>query len=229
MIECRDLVKTYGGHVALDHIDLTVSEGGIVGLLGPNGSGKTTLMKILAGLLQPTAGSVRICGQPIGVESKKLVAYLPDKSYLSPNLTVEKQVLFLADFFEDFKQERAFSMLEELGVDRKAKIKTLSKGNQEKVSLILTMSRDAKVYLLDEPIAAVDPATRDYILRTILANYAENSVVFLSTHLISDVEQVLSEAIFLANGRIYLNASVDDIRERYHQSVDEYFRTVFHW
>lgn len=144
-------------------------------------------------------------------------------------MTVERQIAFIADFFADFKREKALQMVRELGINPRAKIKTLSKGNQEKVSLILTMSRDAKVYLLDEPIAAVDPATRDYILHTILANYAEGSTVLISTHLISDIEQVLSDAIFLANGRIYLNASVDDIREQYHQSVDEYFRTVFHW
>lgn len=227
ILECRNLTKCFKENCALDSINLEIGEGRIVGLLGPNGSGKTTLIKLANGLLTPTDGELLIAGTPVGTETKKIVSYLPDHNFLSQSLSTEQMINYYNDFFADFKRDRADKMLNELGIDKKTKIKTLSKGTQEKVALILTMSRDARLYLLDEPIAGVDPATRDYILRTILTNYSENATVVISTHLISDVEQVLSDVIFINHGRVVLSDSVDDIRMREGKSVDELFREVF--
>lgn len=227
ILECKNLTKCFKENCALDSINLEIGEGRIVGLLGPNGSGKTTLIKLANGLLTPTDGELLIAGTPVGTETKKIVSYLPDHNFLSQSLSTEQMINYYNDFFADFKRDRADKMLNELGIDKKAKIKTLSKGTQEKVALILTMSRDARLYLLDEPIAGVDPATRDYILRTILTNYCENATVVISTHLISDVEQVLSDVIFINHGRVVLSDSVDDIRMREGKSVDELFREVF--
>lgn len=227
ILECKNLTKRFKENCALDSINLEIGEGRIVGLLGPNGSGKTTLIKLANGLLTPTDGELLIAGTPVGTETKKIVSYLPDHNFLSQSLSTEQMINYYNDFFADFKRDRADKMLNELGIDKKAKIKTLSKGTQEKVALILTMSRDARLYLLDEPIAGVDPATRDYILRTILTNYSENATVVISTHLISDVEQVLSDVIFINHGRVVLSDSVDDIRMREGKSVDELFREVF--
>ena len=228
LIEITGLTKAYdANHVAVNNVSLTLPRGKIVGLLGPNGSGKTTLIKMLNGLLTPTQGSIRIGGQPVGVETKAKVAYLPDRTYLSGNKKVSEILNFFCDFYGDFSRERAIDMLQSLGVDPNARMGTLSKGTKEKVQLILVMSRQADLYILDEPIAGVDPAARDYILRTILNNYDPNATVLISTHLIGDVEQVLDEVIFMRYGHLVLYTSVDNIRERHGKSVDAYFREVF--
>lgn len=227
ILECKSLSKIYKNAVALSAVNLQIAKGRIVGLLGPNGSGKTTLIKIANGLLTPTAGEILIDGKPVGVETKKIVSYLPDRNFLVQWMTVDGMINYFADFYSDFKRERADAMLENLGIDRKRKIKTLSKGTQEKVALILVMSREAELYMLDEPIAGVDPATRDYILRTIISNYNENATVIISTHLIADVEQILSDVIFINRGDVVLCDTVDNIRMREGKSVDELFREVF--
>lgn len=226
---CEKLSKNYGGLIALNSIDLTLESGKIIGLLGPNGSGKTTFIKIINGLLTATAGNITVMGEKIGTESKKVVAYLPDNSFLNSWMTVEQIVNMFKDFYEDFREDRAYEMLAKLGITPAVKLKTLSKGNKEKVSLILVMSRNAKLYVLDEPIAAVDPATRDYIISTIINNYNPEASVLISTHLISDIEQVLDDVIFINNGNIVLHKSVDEIREEHSKSVDELFREVFKW
>lgn len=227
IMECKDLTKIYTNLPALSNINMQIKKGRIVGLLGPNGSGKTTLIKLTNGLLTPTSGEISIDGKNIGVETKKLIAYLPDHNFLPQWMTVNQILNYYSDFFKDFNISKAEEMLASLSIDKKRKIKTLSKGNQEKVALILTMSREAKLYLLDEPIAGVDPATRDYILRTIISNYSEDATVIISTHLIADVEKVLSDVIFINNGQIVLCDTVDNIRENNGMSVDEYFREVF--
>ena len=229
LLRCEKLTKNYGGLIALNSIDLSLESGKIIGLLGPNGSGKTTLIKIINGLLTPTTGNITILGNKIGTESKKVVAYLPDNSFLNSWMTVEQIVSMFKDFYEDFREDRAYEMLAKLGITPSVKLKTLSKGNKEKVSLILVMSRNAKLYVLDEPIAAVDPATRDYIISTIINNYNPEASVLISTHLISDIEQVLDDVIFINNGNIVLHKSVDEIREEHSKSVDELFREVFKW
>ena len=227
ILECRGHAKNYNAVPALGGITINIKKGGIIGLLGPNGSGKTTLIKLANGLLTPSAGEILIDGKPIGVETKKIVSFLPDHNFLTPWMTVDQMINYYKDFYEDFSTERADTMLLNLGINRSLKIKTLSKGTQEKVALILVMSRKAKLYFLDEPIAGVDPATRDYILRTIISNYDEDATIIISTHLISDVEQVLSEVVFIGNGNIVLYDSVDNIRMREGKSVDALFREVF--
>lgn len=229
LLECRGLSKMYGNLWALNNIDLTLESGKIIGLLGPNGSGKTTLIKIINGLLTPTSGSITVDGKKIGTETKKAVSYLPDNIYLNSWMTVEQIVNFFGDFYADFRKELAYEMLKDLGIEPKNKLKTLSKGNKEKVCLILAMSRNAKLYVLDEPIAGVDPAARDYVISTIINNYSPEATVLISTHLIFDVEQILDEVIFIRNGNIVLNESVDKIRNQYGKSVDELFREVFRW
>lgn len=229
LLTCRNLTKNYGGLVALNNINLKVESGKIIGLLGPNGSGKTTLIKIINGLLTPTSGEVLINGNKPGIETKKQVAYLPDNSYLNSWMTVEQIVKMFSDFYADFRPELAYEMLSRLGITPKAKLKTLSKGNKEKVCLILVMSRNALLYVLDEPIAGVDPATRDYVILTIINNYNPEASVIISTHLIADIEQVLDEVIFINNGNITLQKSVDEIREENQKSVDELFREEFKW
>lgn len=229
LLRCDGITKKYGGQVALNNVSLSVEGGRIIGLLGPNGSGKTTLIKLINGLLTPTAGSISICGSAPGVETKKVVAYLPDSNYLNSWMTVGQLVNMFADFYEDFRRDTATEMLSGLGITTEARLKTLSKGNKEKVSLILVMSRSAKLYVLDEPIAGVDPATRDYIISTIIGNYNPDASVIISTHLISDIEQILDEVIFINNGNIVLHKSVDAIREENGKSADELFREVFKW
>ena len=229
LVRCDGLTKNYGGVVALKNVDLKLESGKIYGLLGPNGSGKTTLLKLLCGLLTPTSGRITILGNEPGVVTKSMISYLPDNNYLNSWMRVEQIVEQFKDFYSDFREEAAYRMLEGLGIDRKAKLKNLSKGNKEKVCLILVMSRAAKLYVLDEPIAGVDPATRDYIISTIIGNYDPDATVLLSTHLISDIEQVLDEVIFIQNGEITLRKSVDEIREENGKSVDELFREVFKW
>ena len=226
-LECRELGKRYGTTQALDGVNLTVMPGRVVGLLGPNGSGKTTLIKLINGLLTPTAGEVRICGLQPGKESKALVSYLPDRPCLPEWMNVRQLMEYYADFFADFDRARAADMMARLSLHEELRISQMSKGTKEKVQLILVMSRRARLYLLDEPIGGVDPATRDYILDTIIRNYDENASVVISTHLISDVENVLDDVIFLREGRVSLQASVDDLREQYGKSVDALFREVF--
>ena len=228
LIEIQGLTKAYDAqHVAVNNVSLMLPQGKIIGLLGPNGSGKTTLIKMMNGLLTPTQGVIRIGGRPVGVETKAHVSYLPDRTYLSGNKKVTQILDFFCDFYADFSRERAIGMLGSLGVDPDARMGTLSKGTKEKVQLILVMSREADLYILDEPIAGVDPAARDYILRTILNNYNPNATVLISTHLIGDVEQVLDEVIFMRYGHLVLYTSVDNIREQHGKSVDAYFREVF--
>ena len=228
LIVILGLTKAYDErHIAVNNISLILPRGKIIGLLGPNGSGKTTLIKMMNGLLAPTEGSIRIDGQPVGVETKAKVAYLPDRTYLSGNKKVSEILNFFCDFYGDFSRERAIDMLQSLGIEPGARMNTLSKGTKEKVQLILVMSRNADLYILDEPIAGVDPAARDYILRTILSNYNPNSTVLISTHLIGDVEQVLDEVIFMRYGQLVLYTSVDNIRRQHGKSVDAYFREVF--
>ena len=229
LIRCEDLTKTYDKTTALNRVNLTVESGRIVGLLGPNGSGKTTLIKLLTGLLTPDAGRILLDGKAPGVETKKFVAYLPDRNFINSYMTVEEIVRYFADFFEDFREENAYRMLEELGIEKKAQLKTLSKGNKEKTALILTMSREARLYVLDEPIAGVDPATRDYIIHTIISNYQPEASVLISTHLISDIESILDEVIFIQNGQILMQKTVDEIRAENGKSVDALFREVFRW
>lgn len=228
LLECRNLTKSYiYGRNALDHLNLTLEKGHIVGLLGPNGSGKTTLIKLINGLLVPTEGEVLINGQKPGAYTRSVVSYLPERTYLEAQKDVKSLIQFFADFYKDFHQERAYQMLQALGVPADARLKTLSKGTKEKVQLILVMSRDAQLYILDEPIAGVDPAARDYILRTILSNYNQNATILICTHLIYDIENILDDVIFIKNGRLVVQSTAENIRSRFHKSVDLYFREVF--
>ena len=227
ILECRELSKRFGKTVALDNISLSLEPGRVIGLLGPNGSGKTTLIKLANGLLTPSEGEILIDGQEPGPKTKAIVSYLSDKEYLPEWMNTRQLMDFFEDFYKDFDRGRAEEMLVRLGLDEKQKVKQMSKGTREKVQLILVMSRRAKLYLLDEPIGGVDPATRDYILDTIIRNYNPEAAVVISTHLIADVEQVLDEVIFIQNGQILLQSSVDSIREEKHMSVDQYFREVF--
>ncbi|MCI5904500.1 MAG: ABC transporter ATP-binding protein [Oscillospiraceae bacterium] len=227
LIVCSGLTKTYGGKIALNNVSLNIGRGKIIGLLGPNGSGKTTLIKLLCGILTPTCGEITISGKAVGIETKKIVAYLPERTYLSEWMSVREMITFFSDFYEDFNAVNAYDMLARLNIDPQAKLKSMSKGTREKVQLILVMCRNAELYLLDEPIGGVDPAARDYIIQTILKNYNENASVIISTHLISDVEHVLDEVVFIKNGSVVMQSEVDEIREQYGKSVDGVFREVF--
>ncbi|MDE7063829.1 MAG: ABC transporter ATP-binding protein [Lachnospiraceae bacterium] len=227
LLECRGVTKRFGSRLALDHVDLTIEGGHIVGLLGPNGSGKTTLIKLLNGLLVPNEGEILVQGGPVGVESKKVISYLPDNTYLNHNKRVRDILDYFEDWYADFDVIRAYDMLAKLGINPNDKLKTMSKGTKEKVQLILVMSRRAKLYVLDEPIAGVDPAARDYIMNTILSNYDPEASILIATHLIADVEQILDEVIFLQNGQIRIASSVEDIRMNQGKSVDTLFREVF--
>ncbi len=227
ILTCRNLSRKFGYFSALSGINMDIPRGRIIGLLGPNGSGKTTFLKLVTGLLAPSEGEIRINGLLPGPETKKIVSFLPATEYLPGWMSVENLMKFFRDFFEDFNPQTAEDMLKRLGIDPRARLKTLSKGTKEKVQLILAMSRKAQLYLLDEPIGGVDPAARDYILRTIIANYREDASVIISTHLIADVEAVLDDVIFIQNGRIVLCRATDDIRENEGKSIDEYFREVF--
>lgn len=228
LVEISGVTKSYDGKVAaVDNVSLILPRGRIIGILGPNGSGKTTMIKMLNGLLKPTSGTILINGMPIGPETKARVAYLPDRTYLTGNKTVEQILDYFVDFYADFSREKAMEMLASLNIEPTARMKNLSKGTKEKVQLILVMSRNADLYILDEPIAGVDPAARDYILRTIINNYNPEATVLISTHLISDIEQVLDEVVFMRYGKLVLYTSVDNIREQKGKSVDAYFREVF--
>jgi len=227
VVECRGLVKKYQHFTALKGLDLQLERGKIIGLVGPNGSGKTTLIKLINGLLVPTEGEILINGLVPGPETKARVSYLPDNNYLSNWMNIDQMIAFYGDFYEDFNKEKAYAMLESLELNPKQKFKTMSKGMKEKVQLVLVMSREADLYCLDEPIAGVDPAARDYILRTIISGYAEGATVLISTHLIAEVEKVLDEVVFIRKGEVVRHAAVEEIREQYDQSVDALFREEF--
>lgn len=227
ILECRSLTKKYGSTTALSDLNLSLERGRIIGLLGPNGSGKTTLIKLINGLLVPSSGTIKINGFEPGVESKKIVSYLPEKTYLPDWMKVSDAINFFKDFYTDFDEKKAYEMLDHLHLDSTKRLKALSKGTKEKVQLILVMSRKADLYCLDEPIGGVDPAARDYILNTIITNYNENACVIISTHLIADIENVLDEIIFIKEGYLQLHASVDEIREKEGKSIDSLFREVF--
>lgn len=227
LFQCRDLVKKYGSKTALNGLSFNVESGQIIGLLGPNGSGKTTLIKMANGLLTPTSGEITIKDNKIGVETKRIVSYLPERTYLNSWMKVKDIINYFSDFYEDFDSDKAYDMLDKLNIDPKDKLKTMSKGTKEKVQLILVMSRNADLYFLDEPIGGVDPAARDYILNTIITNYNPQASVIISTHLISDIEKVLDDVVMIKNGELVMHKKVDEIREEYGKSVDEVFREVF--
>ena len=227
ILTCKGLSKRFGGTQALDQVDITIEPGRIVGLLGPNGSGKTTLIKLANGLLTPSEGEIRVCGLVPGKESHACVSYLPERTAIPTWMSVTQLLDFYQDFYADFRRDAAEEMLQHLNIQPRQHIKQMSKGTREKVQLIMVMSRAAKLYLLDEPIGGVDPATRDYILSTIIGNYNPDAAVVISTHLISDVEKVLDDVIFINQGRVMLQSSVDQIREEKGMSVDALFREVF--
>lgn len=228
ILECHGLSKQYNRmSYALQNLNLALEPGQIVGLLGPNGSGKTTLIKLINDLLVPTEGRILIDGRAPGVETKKIVSYLPERSCLDESMRIKEILRYFADFYQDFSTEKADAMLRDLEIDPAARLRTLSKGSREKVQLVLVMNRDARLYVLDEPIGGVDPAARDYILRTILSNYREDATVLLSTHLIYEIENILDRVLFLRQGQIVLNAGVDEIRTQQGKSVDTLFREVF--
>lgn len=227
ILECKGLTKKYRNTLALSNLNLILERGKIIGLLGPNGSGKTTLIKLINGLITPTEGCILINNMEPSVETRKIVSYLPEQTYLNDWMKVSELIAFFDDFYSDFVSERAFEMLHHLEIDSNAKLSTLSKGAKEKVQLIIVMSRDAELYVLDEPIGGVDPAARDYILNTIITTYNKNATILLCTHLISDIENILDHVLFIKNGRVILNSSVDDIRIQEGKSVTALFREVF--
>ncbi|OUQ68890.1 ABC transporter [Eubacterium sp. An11] len=227
ILECKNLTKRYGRTQALSGINLSLKAGRIIGLLGPNGSGKTTMIKLINGLLTPTGGEILIDGMAPGVKTKSIVSYLPERTYLDESMRITEAIDYFEDFYKDFDRKKAMKMLEKVNLNPALRIKTLSKGNKEKVQLILVMSRRAKLYCLDEPIAGVDPAARDYILSTIINNYEPDATILISTHLISDVENILDEVVFIQNGHIRMQEEVETIRDKEGKSVDDLFREVF--
>ncbi len=227
LIDINDVSKIYGNEIALNHVDLKIEPGKIIGLLGPNGSGKTTLIKLINGLIPLTSGEIKVDNRPVGIESKKIISYLPERTYLDPNMSVIECMNFFKDFYEDFDLDRAYELVSKLDINLNKKLSTLSKGTKEKVQLILVMSRRAKVYILDEPIAGVDPAARDYILDIIMNNFNEGSTLIICTHLISDIEKILDEVVFLKKGRVMLQDTADSVRAKYSGSIDQAFREVF--
>ena len=227
ILECHALEKRYGSAMALDHIDLVLEPGRIIGLLGPNGSGKSTLIKLAMGLLQPTSGEILIDGKAPSPQTNAIVSYLPDRVTLSPWMKTRQLLDFYCDFYADFDRQAAERMLTHLGLNLNQSIRQMSKGMKEKVQLVLTMSRKAKLYLLDEPIGGVDPATRDFILNTIISNYNPEAAVVISTHLIADVENILDDVAFLSRGHLLLQSSADELRAKEGKSVDAVFREVF--
>lgn len=227
LLQCIDLNKNYGKKEVLKNVNLTIPRRKIIGLLGKNGTGKSTLIKLINDLLTPTSGKVLVNGQEVGVESKKIIAYLPERTYLDKSMTVKKVLEFFESFYENFDVDKAKKLLEDLGIDINQKLSKMSKGMQEKVQLVLVMSRKADLYILDEPLGGVDPATRDYILDTILSNFNEGASVIISTHLISDIERILDEVIFIDNGEIILSSDSDELRQKENGSIDEIFRRMF--
>lgn len=227
LVECRNLCKQYDGKIILNDINLKIPRGKIIGLLGRNGAGKSTFIKSLNGLITPTSGEVLIDGQPVSVNSKELISYLPERTYLDKSMTVQKALNYFAEFYQDFDIQKATTLVQDLSLNPNTKIAKMSKGMQEKLQLILVMSRKAKLYILDEPLGGIDPATRDYILDTILSNFNEGASILISTHLISDIERILDEVIFIENGKIILTAETDQLRAKHHTSIDEIFRQTF--
>lgn len=227
LVECKDVCKSYGNKQVLDHVTFTIEPGKIIGLLGPNGSGKSTIIKMINQLLTPDSGEILANDKPLGIESKKVISYLPERSYLNFNVKVKELMDFFEDFYEDFDRKTAESLTEKLKINPKDKLKTMSKGTKEKVQLIMVMSRKADLYILDEPIGGVDPAARDYILTTILSNFNEGASILISTHLIADVEKILDEVIFISEGKVLLQQSADELRNEKQQSIDGVFREVF--
>ena len=230
ILECMGLTKDYKGIRALDNLTFSVPDRGcIVGLLGPNGSGKTTFIKLLTGLLTPTSGQIRIAGLPVGTETKSVVAYLPDSNFLSDGFTVQEEIQYYKDFFEDFDEEKAKTMIAELGVNPTQKVRSLSRGTKEKLGLLLTLARNAKLFILDEPIAGVDPAARDYILKTIVSHKNADATMIICTHLIGDIEPLLDYVLFLQNGKVVLQGGANEIRKGEGKTIDQLFREVFRW
>lgn len=227
LLECKNLSKSFGSVAALDDISLKIESGRIVGLLGPNGSGKTTLIKLACGLLTPTGGKLLINGRPVGIESKKEIAFLPERTYLNFDMKVSALVTYFSEFYENFDPECAYRMLKQLDINPKDRLKTMSKGTKEKVQLILVMSRKAQLYILDEPIGGIDPAARDYILDTVLTNFNPGASILISTHLISDIERILDDVIFINKGKVILTSEADSIRTEKGKSIDAIFREVF--
>ena len=227
IFECKDLTKKYGAFTAVENLNLSIERGKIIGLLGPNGSGKTTLIKMSNGLLTPTKGEILIDGKKVGVETKSIVSYLPERTYLNDWMKVKDILSFFNDFYEDFDMQKSYEMLKSLKIDKNEKLKNMSKGTKEKVQLILVMSRNADLYILDEPIGGVDPATRNYILKTILNNYNENSTLLIATHLISEIENICDDVLVISDGQILLQGNVDEIREEKGKSIDILFREEF--
>lgn len=226
-IEFKNVYKSFGEKTILDNINIKLNGGKIIGLLGRNGTGKSTLIKLINDLLTPTSGEVLINGEKPGIESKKIVAYLPERTYLDKSMTVDQVIKFFSEFYEDFNSEKAYELLKSLDLDSKMKLTKMSKGMQEKVQLILVMSRNADIYILDEPLGGVDPATRDYILYTILSNFKEGSTVIISTHLIDDIEKILDEVLIIDNGKIIIHENADELRQRENASINEIFRRIF--
>ena len=227
LLRCIDLNKSFGEKQILKNINLTIPHGKIIGLLGKNGTGKSTLIKLINDLLTISSGQILINGEPIGIESKKIISYLPERSYLDKSMTVEKTVKYFEEFYDNFDSNKAYKLLEDLGLDINQNLAKMSKGMQEKVQLVLVMSRKADLYILDEPLGGVDPATRDYILDTILTNFNDGASVIISTHLISDIERILDNVIFIDKGEIILTAEADELRNREDASIDEIFRRMF--
>lgn len=227
LLKLEKVTKVFADKEALSTIDLSIPKGKIIGLLGPNGSGKSTMIKLINGILEPTAGSILVKGNKPGIASKKIISYLPERSYLNDWMTVQELLDFFGDFYSDFNLNRALEMLDNLDIDIKQKLKTMSKGTKEKVQLILVMSREADLYILDEPIGGVDPAARDYIIKTIIKNYSDTSTIIIATHLIQEIENICDEVVFLSQGKIVLQGSVDEIREEKGKSIDALFREVF--
>lgn len=227
LVECKNLYKSYGNKEVLTDINLKIPRGKIIGLLGKNGTGKTTLIKLINDLLTPTKGEILINGEKVGIESKKIIAYLPERTYLDKTMTVDKVINFFEDFYDNFDSEKARKLLKDLDLDTNLKLSKMSKGMQEKVQLVLVMSRKADLYILDEPLGGVDPATRDYILDTILSNFNEGASVLISTHLIADIERILDEVIFIDKGKVILTSPADELRDKENASIDEIFRRLF--
>lgn len=227
ILECKNLYKNYGKKEVLKDINIKIESGKIIGLLGANGSGKTTLIKLINGLLIPTLGNVYIKGEKPGIESKKIISYLPERTYLNFDMKVSEILKYFSDFYENFDSKKAYELLEKLKINKDDKLKTMSKGTKEKVQLVLVMSRNADLYILDEPIGGVDPAARDYILDTIISNFKEGASIIISTHLIADIERILDDVIFINDGIINLYESADELRQKHDKSIDAIFREVF--
>lgn len=227
LVECKNVYKNYGSKKVLKNVNLNIERGKIIGLLGPNGSGKSTLIKLINGLLTANKGEILVNGQPVGIESKKIVSYLPERTYLNFNMKVSELITYFADFYDNFDVEKAYELLQHLNISPKDRLKTMSKGTKEKVQLILVMSRKADLYILDEPIGGVDPAARDYILDTILNNFNDNATIILSTHLISDIERILDEVVFIHQGEILFHENTEELRNKRNNSIDGIFREEF--